>query len=53
MRWLVLGYQYDNRAIKQLALQGPALLERVNAAKVLYGDLSQAVEKEKVRRAKN
>ncbi len=44
------GQVDDNRAIKQLALQGPALLERVNAAKALYAELSSTVEKEKVTR---
>ncbi|MCC6155182.1 MAG: CehA/McbA family metallohydrolase, partial [Candidatus Hydrogenedentes bacterium] len=45
------GQVDDNRAIKQLALQGPALLERVNAAKALYADLSRIATEEKDSRA--
>lgn len=41
------GQADDNRAIKQLAVQGPALLERVNAAKTVYADLSRIATEEK------
>jgi hypothetical protein len=41
------GQADDNRTIKQLALQGPALLERVQSAKELYADLSRVAESEK------
>lgn len=45
------GQVDDNRAIKQLALQGPALLERVSAAKELYAELSRVADSEATRRA--
>ncbi|MBM3289244.1 MAG: hypothetical protein FJY92_03755 [Candidatus Hydrogenedentes bacterium] len=44
------GQADDNRAIKQLALQGPALLERVQSAKQLYTDLARVAEREKAAR---
>lgn len=47
------GQADDNRAIKQLALQGPALLERVQSAKELYADLSRVAESERGVRASN
>ncbi len=36
----------DNRTIKQLALQGPELLQRVDAAKQIYADLGAVADKE-------
>lgn len=41
----------DNRPIKQLALQGPALLERVAAARALYDELERVAETERPLRA--
>ena len=41
------GQADDNRAIKELAEQGPALLERVADAKALYADLEKVAENEK------
>ena len=40
------GQVDDNRTIKQLALQGPALLERVEEAKQIYADLRAVAERE-------
>ena len=44
------GEVEDNRTIKQLALQGPQLLERVEAAKQLYDDLEKTWQKEQALR---
>src|SRR5690606_2233916 len=44
------GQVDDNRAIKQLALQGPALLERVQTAKKLYAELAVIADQESVKR---
>lgn len=40
-----------NRALQQLAIQGPDLLKRVVAARQIYSDLKQTAEKERARRA--
>ncbi|MCC6794367.1 MAG: CehA/McbA family metallohydrolase [Candidatus Hydrogenedentes bacterium] len=44
------GQVDDNRAIKQLALQGPALLERVQTARELYVELARIQDQERAKR---
>ncbi|NUM56474.1 MAG: CehA/McbA family metallohydrolase [Candidatus Hydrogenedentes bacterium] len=46
------GQVDDNRAIKQLAIQGPALLERVKAANELYDELTRVAEAEREARTR-
>ncbi|NUM56477.1 MAG: CehA/McbA family metallohydrolase [Candidatus Hydrogenedentes bacterium] len=45
------GEVEDNRPIKQLAIQGPALLERVQAARSLYAELLRIADAEGPARA--
>ena len=45
------GEVEDNRPIKQLVIQGPALLERVQSAKELYAELSRIAAAEEAKRA--
>ncbi len=44
------GQLQDNYTMQQLALQGPALLERVEAARKIYNELRQVAESERGRR---
>jgi hypothetical protein len=47
------GNVNDNRYVQQLAVQGPELLERVQAARAIYGQLKQVAAKERELRAAN